>query len=358
MEMFKLSLSTVLAAAALAAILASSGPAAAIGSSTPSGFKMIVNGLDHPRGMVIGPDGALYIAEAGRGGSGPCVMLRGTPFCYGATGAVTRLRHYVTKRIASGLPSHTAPGGTDVNGPHAVAFDSAGKMLVANGLGMDPAMRSTFGSGGANFGFLMRFDAQGTGTPVVDVSAYETKANPAGGPLDSNPFGLLTDASGQVVVDAGGNDLLRVDPQGAVSTIATFPSRPARSTDSVPTSVAVGPDGAYYVGELTGFPFAPGSARIYRVVAGQPPQIFREGFTTIIGMAFAKDGTLYVLQHSSGPFMSGAGVLIKLAPDGTRTTISSELTSPTSVYVGPHGAVYVTDFGRTIGGGQVLRLIR
>jgi len=28
----------------------------------------------------------------------------------------------------------------------------------------------------------------------------------------------------------------------------------------VPTSVAVGPDGAYYVGELTGFPVVPGAA--------------------------------------------------------------------------------------------------
>lgn len=41
-----------------------------------------------------------------------------------------------------------------------------------------------------------------------------------------------------------------------MSAVAVFPSRPTRSTDSVPTSVAVGPDGAYYVGEATGAPFA------------------------------------------------------------------------------------------------------
>jgi hypothetical protein len=38
---------------------------------------------------------------------------------------------------------------------------------------------------------------------------------------------------------------------------------------AVPTSVAVAPDGAYYVGQLTGFPFPVGGARVFRVV--RPP---------------------------------------------------------------------------------------
>jgi hypothetical protein len=42
---------------------------------------------------------------------------------------------------------------------------------------------------------------------------------------------------------------------------------------SVPTSVALGPDGAWYVGELSGFPFTPGTARIWRIVPGHAPQV-------------------------------------------------------------------------------------
>ena len=88
---------------------------------------------------------------------------------------------------------------------------------------------------------------------------------------------------------------------------------------SLPTSVAVGPDGAYYVGELTGAPFATGAARVYRVVRGQDPEVYLEGFTTIIDLAFGPDGSLYVLQHSSAggppPPFAAPGSLVRVAPD-------------------------------------------
>jgi len=47
---------------------------------------VVMSGLDNPRGLAFGPEGALYVVEAGRGGSGPCQMLRGLSRCYGATG--------------------------------------------------------------------------------------------------------------------------------------------------------------------------------------------------------------------------------------------------------------------------------
>lgn len=141
------------------------------------------------------------------------------------------------------------------------------------------------------FGWLVQVPASGNWRFDVDVSAYEAAANPDGSPIsDSNPYGLLAEAGATIVTEAGGNALLRVAANGSISTLAVFPSRTnsTRGTDSVPTSVAVGPDGAYYVGELTGF--VPGGANGWRVVPGQAPTVSQTGFTTIIDLTFGPGG--------------------------------------------------------------------
>ena len=113
------------------------------------------------------------------------------------------------------------------------------------------------------------------------------------------------------MTDAGGNSLLRVASDGTVPTVAFFPARalggPA-PTEPVPTGIAVGPDGAYYVGELTGFPFVPGAARIYRIAPGGEPTIFATGFTMLPDIAFGADGSLYALEYDSdGLLAPGTG---------------------------------------------------
>ena len=81
---------------------------------------------------------------------------------------------------------------------------------------------------------------------------------------------------------------------------------------AVPTSVVEGPDGHYYVGQLTGFPFPVGGANIFRVNprTGSLRACSRAGFTNIMDLAFGRDGTLYVLEidHDSllGPGNEGA----------------------------------------------------
>jgi sugar lactone lactonase YvrE len=190
------------------------------------------------------------------------------------------------------------------------------------------------------------------------VLAHEESANPGGGPIDSNPYGALAEPGSRLVTDAGGNALLRVAANGGITTVATFPSRAqGRSTDAVPTCVTRGPDGAYYVGELSGVPFAAGAARIYRVVAGQAPTVHLDGFKTITDIAFDGDGNLYVVEHASGAmFFAGPGRVLKVAPDGTRTTVLDGLDRPTSIVVGPEGELYVTNHGITAGMGEVLRI--
>jgi hypothetical protein len=273
----------------------------------------------------------------------------------GPTGAVSRLWRGEQERIATGLPSYGSPNTT---GPHDIAF-RGGRAYVTLGLGLEGLPRSALaGVGEQQFGWLVRLAASGVWRPVADIAAHEFATNPGAGPVDSDPYGLLAEPGSRVVADAGANALLRVTANGGVSTLAVFPSRAqGRLTDAVPTAIARGPDGAYYVGELTGAPFAAGASNIYRVEPGQAPMLHRGGFTAVIDLAFGPDGNLYVLEHSTGPvFFAQPGRLLKLAPDGTRTTVIDGLTRPGSVAVGPDGALYVSNRATAVGTGEVLRI--
>jgi hypothetical protein len=99
---------------------------------------------------------------------------------------------------------------------------------------------------------------------------------------------------------------------------------------AVPTSVVKGPDGAYHVGQLTGFPFPPGGANVFRVVPGQAPTVYAGGFTDIIDIAFDKKGRLYVLEISSEGLLNvpedqlPTGRLVRVDKDGSQKVLASE----------------------------------
>lgn len=271
-------------------------------------YQVVAEGLDNPRGLGFSPDGFLYVAEAGRGGE-TCFEIARPPgqeppegqanmVCGGRTGAITRVWPGAQQELVGGLPSMAgAPDqGNAAAGPHDVAFSEQGQAYLVTGLGaapgarQEPAIPPDFTAGAMELGHLFQVAAEGKAEEVADIAGYEATANPDGGDLDSNPYGVLALADGQVVVDAGGNSLLQVDSRGRVSTLAVFPPRPVAAPpfippealppdgqipmQAVPTAVAQGPDGAYYVSQLTGFPFPAGEGRIYRVLPGEEPEIY------------------------------------------------------------------------------------
>jgi len=133
---------------------------------------------------------------------------------------------------------------------------------------------------------------------------------------------------------------------------------PFAQSEAVPTEVTRGPDGALYVSTLTGVPFRPGAAAIYRVVPGQAPVVYAGGFTQVTDFAWGADGSLYVLQYASAPFFGGPGSVVRVAPDdGARTTVINTLTAPTGIAVGPDGALYVSNRGNVEAVGEVLRIV-
>ena len=366
-----------LAVAVIAVVtLAAHGLAAA---AQGEGIGVVAAGLNNPRGLAFGPDGALYVAEAGSGGDGPCAEGPEGLRCLGHSGAIARidLRRGDLQRVATGLPS-AATGGSFATGPHGIAFQGLGGAYVTIGYAGDPANRTIdFGAAGDQFARLVSLTASRRWTLAEDLGSYEAAANPTGDEVDSNPYGLVALPGRRVVADAGANALNEVAPHGAITTLATFPDGVAAAPDflgappgtlipmdTVPTCVARGPDGAFYVGQLTGFPFPVGAAKIFRVPAhGGPAEIFAEGFTAIVGLAFAPDGSLLVVELARNGLLAAfmqedwSGAVIRIAPDGVRHELApGTFIAPGGVAVGQDGGIYVTNKSIFSGVGEVVRV--
>jgi hypothetical protein len=324
--------------------------------------SVVMSGLDSPRGLDWGPEGALYVVEAGdKTVRGPCAVIPRGQKCYTGSGAISRLWKGRQERIASGLPSvYNPPPVDDITGPHDIDFQGRGNGYVTVGWGGPPAARAGLGELGALFGTLIRVRPSGGWSVEAGISDYEAAHNPDGGPVDSNPYGVLAEPGRQFVTDAGGNSLVQVDADGTISLVAVFGRVPAGAptSEAVPTEVKRGPDGALYVSTLSGVPFTAGNAAIYRVVPGEAPVVYAGGFKTITDFDIAPDGTLWVVQYASAPtFFGGPGLLIRVAPGGTRTVVNAALTNPTGVLVGPDGAIYVSNRGNVPDVGEVLRIV-
>jgi sugar lactone lactonase YvrE len=192
-----------------------------------------------------------------------------------------------------------------------------------------------------------------------------------------------------LVADAAANDLLRVDVHGKITTVAHFrpefvpwglPFGPPVGTDvpaeAVPTAVAVGPDGAYYVAELTGFPFAKGAARVWRIDPNSVEAVcdpvspsggcssVATGFSSVIDLTFGPDGTMYVLELAKNG-LAGALVLGNEFPptgalwavkNGARSLVSDSLVAPGGVAVDKDGNIFVTTLTLGPPGGSVISL--
>jgi hypothetical protein len=313
--------------------------------------EAIAENLVQPRHVTY-TDHGVYVAEAGVGGD-QCetvvVEFEGeeeeVELCVGLTGAVTKVHDGVQSRVVEGLPSIAVFGET--GGPHDVAFDGDGKMHVVIGYGFEltPEVRDLFGEAGELLGTLIRVDGPGEFVVVADLLEYEFAENPDGSEHpDSNPYAITRAGADFIVVDAGGNSLLRVTQAGEISTIAIFPQRivPAppfipvdeMPMDAVPTSVALGPDGNYYVGQLTGFPFPVGGARVYKVTPGGDVSVYAEGFTNIGAIAFDSQGRLVVQEIVAGGLLAAdpdavmqgdlssvASRTVRVGADGSQTVL-------------------------------------
>jgi hypothetical protein len=238
---------------------------------------------------------------------------------------------------------------------------------------IDPTTgQQTYGPAGALLGDLVSAPLSGgTATSVASFGPYEAANNPdhgagAGGPgepaIDSDPYAVVPYNGGFAVADAAANDVLFVSATGQISTLAVLPliTEPTSGgpvqAQPVPTSLAVGPDGALYVGELGGVG-GPGTGNdvgdvnVYRIAPGQQPTVYASGLTMIGDIAFDQAGRLLVLEIDTAGLldpspMPAPGAIIRINADGSRTTLASNgLEFPLGMAVAKDGSLYASNFG-------------
>jgi hypothetical protein len=369
--------------AVLMASLAGTAAVPAVAKATPASIEetVVQGGLNAPRHLVLTRAG-LVVTEAGTGGpvgtsncaTGPATEGAGTSqYCTGPTGDIFAISRGQTIPVLSKLPSVIEETIQEVTGPSAIAYGHGQEAVtiddfLVNKDGSNNLLPKPFASA---FGTLLLLS--GGKTRVVDIAAFAAAhpqsasslgTIPGETPYDSDPYDVVAYRGGWVVADAGANDLLYVSATGRISMLARFPAvaeqlpagvlgNPTPITveaQAVPTSVAIGPDGALYVGLLRGVPSDPGTAYIYRVVPGHEPVIWASGLTSVTAIAFDRQGRLLATEFNTGGLLSPPtvpGALVRISDDGqTVTTLPVPgLYQPTGLAVSADGTVYVSNFG-------------
>jgi hypothetical protein len=315
---------------------------------------VVAEGLNGPQGVLVAPDGSIWVIEGGVGGDTTIEMVdpvsgQVVEAMMGETARVVEVTPDGEQNVAAVLPS-VHVGEDFVGGARLALLD--GRLYATSGewLGVlgDEALPL--------MGVVVEI-ADGEATTAADVWEIERTTNPDGVQVHSHPYGLAAGPDGNLwVADAGANSLFTVDPDtGAVEWVATFDAMPGvfpnpnrggeMLTDPVPTGVAFDADGNTYVSLLSGAPFIPGSAKVVKVDAAGEVSDYATGLTMLTDLTAGPDGNLYAVQFAvftdQGPTLN-SGAIIRISEGDGSTPVVEGLSFPTSVDFDEAGDAYVT----------------
>jgi len=350
----------------IASAVGSLAPVASIAQTAiePTPF-VYAQGLEGPRGLRFGPDGYLYVAEAGTGGSnstaGECTQVPTPPGPYtgGLTGRISKISPggKVTT-FASGFPSTISAGGT---------------IGVADVVFLDGSLYAVVGGGGCSHGNpknpsgIAKVDLKnGSWHLIADIGAWlKTHPSKYESADDFEPDGTLYSAiavDGRLLtVEPNHGQVISVTPGGEIKQVIDIS---ASEGHIVPTSI-VARDGSLFVGNLNLFPIDPQWARILTISKSDsddfnnlPPGLeparghrivsSKAGFTTVVAVDFGPDGLLYVLElsdHAAATPAPGFGKVVRVRASGEIEDVVTGLTVPTGMTFGSDGRLYVSNLG-------------